>query len=83
MNSFWKINKTKPISRTYELAPEGRPHAALEGVIADLTAAHRLGIPVKVETVHSTGFRHGGNVNKADIYSYRVTWGELEDESKS
>lgn len=65
--------------RVYELSPE-RHRDPLEAVIADISAAHRLGLPFSVETVATEEFRHGGNVTKASVRSYRVTVGALTDE---
>ena len=62
-----------PQSRVYEV--EGEPHPdPLGAVIKDMQAAHHLGIPFTVETVKSRQYRYGGNVNKADVVQYRITF---------
>lgn len=76
MHEFGKLPKV--ITSTYECYPEGSASGALEAAINDLRAAHRLGLGCEIKSVHSKGFRHGGNVNKADIYLYEVTVGKVE-----
>lgn len=55
------------------------PAAAIDEVIGHLRAASDLDVPVSLVTEHSKQFRHGGNVNKADVIAYVVTVGELTE----
>jgi len=80
---YWSPNKKLPIKRSHEIAPEGDAEHAFRAVLDEIRSAHELGIPFSVRTVYSQSFRFGGNVNKADIFSYEVTVGELDDRTKS
>lgn len=79
------LSNLKGISNTHErvFAP-GTPggESVLRELFEKAMAAHVLGIPFKIETRHTRGFRGGGNVNKADIFKYILTVGSLaKDES--
>lgn len=52
---------------------------AIDGLIADITAAHRLGIPFAVTTTHRKAFRGGGNVVRGSVYEYRIEFGDYEE----
>jgi hypothetical protein len=71
--AHWRRGDKIP-DTTYEISPEpsGDP---LERLIEDIRAAFRLGIPFSVTPVERRAFRHGGNVNKADISEYVVRHG--------
>jgi hypothetical protein len=66
--------------RKYEIAPDGNFDSAIENVLRDIKAAHDLRIPFTVMTVQSKGFRGGGNVDKADVFTYVVTIGQMMKE---
>ena len=72
-----------PDVRRYEIAPEGDFDKAIESVLRDIKAAHDLCLPFKVETEHSKQFRYGGNVEKADVFTYVVTIGLMSERLKS
>lgn len=44
-----------------------------------ISAAHHLGIPFQIKTIHDMQFRGSGNVSKGHVYFYEIKFGELED----